>query len=252
MAPFVFDTPLAADIPFTEEFRLDGSFADEPAFAYQDQAADDQHCCVAELPAAAELRRWTDEELLSHYRDVGQTEAFDELVRRYRDELHYYLARYVDDAVLADDVLQNVFLKVHLKRELYRTAHPARPWLYSIATRQAIDALRRRAKHAAVSLDQRVDEDEDSQELISLLPSGADDPLTRLQCEESRQWVRDRLDRLPEMFRQTVVAAYMLDLKNREIAEQMNVPLGTVKSRLHLALAMLKKMAVEEKLVAQD
>lgn len=209
-------------------------------------------CALAELPSEEELREWPDEELLGHYRDAGQTEAFNELVRRYQRELHHYLARYLGDAMLADDVLQNIFLKVHLKRELYRSGRPARPWLYAIATRQAIDALRRRAKHAAHSLDQRLGEDDDaSEEFMTRLPSKAPDPLSELQREEDRQWVKERLGRLPENFRQTVIASYSLDLKHSEIADRMNVPVGTVKSRLHLAIAMLKKMARQEQLVSQ-
>src|SRR3954469_20497923 len=97
----------------------------------------------------------SDEVLLSRYRDEGRTEDFDELVHRYENELYRYLARYLGDSSLAEDVFQNTFLQVHLKRGLYEDGRPVRPWLYSIATHQAVDSLRKAGRHPTVSLDQR-------------------------------------------------------------------------------------------------
>src|SRR5438874_2879239 len=107
--------------------------------------------------AAEDLAQPTDEELLSRYRNEGRTEDFDRLVHRYERELYRYLARYLGDAALADDVFQNTFLQVHLKRGLYEDGRPVRPWLYAIATHQAIDALRKLGRHPTISLDQQVD-----------------------------------------------------------------------------------------------
>src|SRR2546423_1852809 len=81
-------------------------------------------------------------------------EAFGFLVRRYERELYGYLRRYLQDATLAEDVFQNTFLQVYIKSGQYEAGRPVRPWLYTIATHQAIDALRRNGRHQAVSLDE--------------------------------------------------------------------------------------------------
>jgi RNA polymerase sigma-70 factor (ECF subfamily) len=191
-----------------------------------------------------DLARVSDEELLSRYRDKGRPEDFEELVHRYEHELYRYLARYLGDPTLAQDVFQNTFLQVHLKRGLYEDGRPLRPWLYAIATHQAVDALRKVGRHPTVSLDQRASyRGSESVGLVDLLVSEGHGPLAELQGEERREWVRRSVGRLPEALRQTLILAYHQDLKYREIAEVLKIPVGTVKSRLHAALAKLQQMA---------
>jgi RNA polymerase sigma-70 factor, ECF subfamily len=195
--------------------------------------------------AAQDLAQHSDEELLSRYRNEGRAEDFNELVHRYERELFRYLARYLGDPALADDVFQNTFLQVHLKRGLYEDGRPVRPWLYSIATHQAIDALRKAGRHATVSLDQRgpASGDSDPAALVDLLVSETPGPLAELQGEERKEWVREAVAKLPETLRRTLILAYFQDLKYREIADILKIPVGTVKSRLHAALAKLMEMA---------
>jgi RNA polymerase sigma-70 factor (ECF subfamily) len=76
-----------------------------------------------------------------------------------------------------------------------------------------------------------------------LLVSDESGPLAELQGQERREWMRESVDRLPESLRQTLILAYYQDLKYREIAEILKIPVGTVKSRLHAALAKLQEMA---------
>src|SRR2546421_8897084 len=96
----------------------------------------------------------TDEELLRRYRRRGDRGAFAELVRRYETELYTYLQRYLGDSALAEDAFQATFLQVHLKCQQYDESRKLRPWLFTIATNQAIDAQRRNKRHRLVSLDQ--------------------------------------------------------------------------------------------------
>src|SRR5262245_66583459 len=91
----------------------------------------------------------TDEALLTRFRG-GQREAFGLLVRRYERELFGYLCRYLGDASLADDVFQNTFLQVYLKSDQFEDGRQVRPWLYTIATNQAIDALRRAGRQPEI------------------------------------------------------------------------------------------------------
>jgi RNA polymerase sigma-70 factor, ECF subfamily len=195
---------------------------------------------------AQDLSQLADEELMNRYREEGQAALFNELVHRYERELYRYLARYLGDPTAAEDVFQNTFLQVHLKRELFENGRPFRPWLYAIATHQAVDALRKAGRHPTVSLDQRVSaarSESDAGNLVDLLTSDTNGPLAELQESERQEWVRESVARLPETLRQTLILAYHQDLKYREIAEILNIPVGTVKSRLHAALEKLQQMA---------
>lgn len=196
------------------------------------------------LEAMADLAQQSDEELLTRYRDEGRPEDFNALVRRYERELYRYLARYLGDKSLADDVFQNTFLQIHLKRGLYESGRPVRPWIYAIATHQAVDALRKAGRHPTISLDLRTSTgDSDPSALVDLLVSETPGPLTNLQGEERKAWVRQAIEKLPDALRQTLILAYFQDLKYREIAEILNIPVGTVKSRLHAALTKLQELA---------
>lgn len=188
------------------------------------------------------LTTYSDEELLGRF-CRGETEAFGILLRRYERELYGYLRRYLGDSELAEDVFQNTFLALYQKSGQYETGRPVRPWLYTIATHQAIDALRRNNRHQAVSLDQHQKElpDGEVRSLLELLETRGPGPLDQVQGEERREKVRASVDRLPDFLRQVVVLAYYQGLKYREIAEILGIPVGTVKSRLHAALVKLQE-----------
>ena len=194
------------------------------------------------VPPADPMNALSDEELLIRFR-AGETGAFAVLVRRYERELYGYLRRYVNDSTLAEDVFQNTFLQLYLKSAQYEAGRPVRPWLYTIATRQAIDALRRQNRHAVVSLEQAVpDEAEgEAQNLIETLPGAVPGPYDQTAERERRDRVRLEVDRLPEFLRQVLILAYYQGLKYREIAEVLEIPVGTVKSRLHAALVKLQE-----------
>jgi RNA polymerase sigma-70 factor (ECF subfamily) len=186
------------------------------------------------------LTDWSDEELLTAFRK-GRRELFGALVRRYERELYGYLRRYLGDDHLADDVFQNTFLQVYVKADQYEAGRPVRPWLYTIATNQAVDALRRHGRHPAVSLDQTVRETGEGEvrSLLELLESGAAGPLDQVQGEERKVLVRAGVEQLPDFLRQVVILAYYQGMKYRDIADVLDIPVGTVKSRLHAALVKL-------------
>ena len=184
----------------------------------------------------------SDEELLSQF-CLGKTEAFGVLVRRYERELYGYLQRYLGDRDLADDVYQNTFLQLYTKIGTYEPGRPVRPWLYTIATHQAIDALRRNGRHQAVSLEMVREESSgqgDLNGLVHLLESQEPGPFEQLAEQEQRVKVRASVEKLPEPYRQVLLLAYYQGLKYREIADILEIPVGTVKSRLHAALLKLQ------------
>jgi RNA polymerase sigma-70 factor (ECF subfamily) len=185
----------------------------------------------------------SDEDLLTRF-CKGQKEAFGILVRRYERELFGYLRRYLGDSTLAEDVFQNTFLQVYVKSGQYEPGRPVRPWLYTIATNQAIDALRRQGRHQALSLDQAREEpaDGDVRSLMETLESRGPGPADAAEGQERRDRVRASVDRLPDFLRQVLVLAYYQGLKYREIADILDIPVGTVKSRLHAALVKLQEI----------
>ncbi len=183
----------------------------------------------------------TDEQLLARYCNTGDRTVFSTLVRRYERELYNYLRRYLGDAEMAEDAFQATFLQVHLKCETFDPARRFRPWLYTIATNQAIDAQRRNKRHkAAVSLDRGgVDHGEQTQRIGDLLESGVDDPLDEAVRSEQGEWVREAVSRLSDNLRPVIELVYFQGMSYGDAADVLGIPVGTVKSRMHAAVAKL-------------
>ncbi len=180
----------------------------------------------------------SDEELFQNFCDSESTSAYEALVARYERELFSYLRRYVGNAEMAEDVFQATFLQVYVKRDRFEAGRRFRPWLYTIATNQAIDAQRRNRRHRMVSLDQRAGNDDEG-DLMSVVSSTGPTAVENLEDEEAREWVRGAVDGLPETLRAALILVYHQGLKYREAADVLGIPVGTVKSRLHAALAKL-------------
>jgi RNA polymerase sigma-70 factor (ECF subfamily) len=184
----------------------------------------------------------SDEELLLRYRDQGDRRAFDDLVHRYERELFSYLRRYLNDATMAEDTFQQTFLTIHQKCDQYEAGRKFRPWLYTIATNQAIDAQRRNKRHKMISLDrENSTHAEEVGTLMGLLTDREAGPLSNLEHNERRDWIRDAVADLPDQLRAAVTLIYYQGMKYREAAEVLAIPVGTVKSRLHAALIKLNE-----------
>jgi RNA polymerase sigma-70 factor (ECF subfamily) len=185
----------------------------------------------------------SDEQLLLAYRQTGDRDIFSRLVRRYERELYSYLRRYLGDAEMAEDAFQAAFLQVHLKCGQFEPDRSFRPWLYTIATNQAIDAQRRNRRHRMVSLNSagssRQSQGEESGKLIDVMVSSEPDPFARADEIERREQIKQVIAALPEHLRLVVNLVYYQGLKYREAAEVLSVPVGTIKSRLHAAIARL-------------
>lgn len=190
-----------------------------------------------------ELQSWSDEVLLARYREDADRQAFETLVQRYEHELYNYLRRYLGDAQLAEDAFQRTFLQVHMRCGQFDHDRKFRPWLYTIATNQAIDLQRRNKRHRGVSLQQR-QRDEDHNELgalVDLLVSHEEDAEAQFDSAQQRAWVRRALESLGEPLRQVVQLVYFQGLKYREAGDVLGIPTGTVKSRMHAALLKLNE-----------
>lgn len=194
---------------------------------------------AASAPGESGAGGVSDEELLRRSRVGGDAVAFETLVHRYEGELFSYLRRYLGSAEMAEDVFQATFLQVHLKQEHFEDGRRFRPWLYTIATNQAIDAQRRNKRHRIVSLDSKSGDDVGT--LVDMLAGKEDTADLMLEDRESRDWVRAAVDELPEPLKGALMLVYYQGMKYREAADVLGIPVGTVKSRLHAALLKLNE-----------
>lgn len=182
----------------------------------------------------------SDDELLFRYRDSQDVAAFEELVHRYESPLFSYLSRYLRSISLAEEVFQATFVRIHEKCGLFSPDKRFRPWLYSIATHQAIDCLRKEKRHQAVSLDKQQGL-ADATSLVELLESRFPTPPENLERRERADWTRRAVAELPDEIRTLILLIYFQGLKYREAAEALEIPIGTVKSRVHAALLRLNE-----------
>ncbi len=135
--------------------------------------------------------------------------------------------RYLGGAAIAEDAFQATFLQVHLKRDQFEAERSFRPWLYTIATHQAIDAQRRDRRHHLTSLNGIGSSNDDIESPIPLadsLVSREPDAAANAECDERSQWIGRAIGQLPEPLRATVLLVYYQGLKYREAAEVLGFP----------------------------
>lgn len=191
--------------------------------------------------AAAGLEDLADEALIIQYRESGDRAIYEVLISRYEREIFSYLRRYIGNAEMAEDAFQGTFLQVHLKCQQFDAKRRFRPWLYAIATNQAIDCQRRNKRHRMVSLDRVAGSDDDqrsgswSDKLVGSVPN----PLATASQHEDGKWVHESVASLGQPMQQVIHLVYYQGLKYREAAEALGIPVGTVKSRLHAAVQRL-------------
>ena len=187
------------------------------------------------------LISWSDEKLLLSYQSNPESGVFEELVHRYEKELYGYLRHYLGDAEMAADVFQQTFLQVHLKCGQFEPGRKVRPWLYTVATNQAIDWQRRNRRHRMSSLDRatRGNAEDEKATLAELVGVSASSPAENVEVAEQNEAIRQAVESLPKVFQEVVMLVYFQGLKYREAAQVLSLPVGTVKSRLHTAVQKL-------------
>ena len=178
----------------------------------------------------------TDEQLLLHYTQ-GDTAAFEQLVQRYRRELFNFLARFIGDPSLADDIFQETFLQVHLSAGGFDFSRRLKPWLFTIAANKARDAMRSRSRKSAVPLDAMIGHgDEAASRFVDLMPAQVPPPSENIENRETAEAVQTIVKQMPESLRTVILFSYFNGFAYKDIAEMLGIPLGTVKSRLHMAV----------------
>lgn len=162
---------------------------------------------------------------------LGDAEAFDELVERFHPALFRYIRRLTGSDDAASDTVQDVWLRVVRGLPRLREPERLRAWIFGIAHRALMDRLR-----------QRYARPEDTGVDVSGVP--AEDQ--ELLPEDDSELLRRALDRVPVVEREALTLFYLQELTLNEIADALGVPVGTVKSRLFRARGLLRNEMAKE------
>ncbi len=193
------------------------------------------------------LAEMSDEQLVEQYR-AGRREAFAQIVQRYEGDLFRFLVRFVRRPAVADDLFQETFLQVHVSIEQFDTTRRFRPWLFTIAANKARDHLRRN-KNAAVNILTSPaggaggaagggrSTAGDGPAMIDLLQDDLPLPQQAAIDQETRLLVQQTVEQLPDHLKEIILLAYFERFAYKDIADMLGIPVGTVKSRLHAAVA---------------
>lgn len=181
----------------------------------------------------------SDEELLASY-VAGRAQDYDELVRRYGPAVYSFLVRFVGNPATAEDLVQDVFLQVHLAASSFDPQRRFRPWLFTIAANKARDHLRGRGRHATQSLDASQNPEQPS--IAGQVESAGADVVEAMNESERAAAVRRQIAAMPEHLRIILIMGYYQQMPYAEIAEVLDIPVGTVKSRLHAAVQHFAKL----------
>ncbi len=168
----------------------------------------------------------------------GQQHRFADLVNRYQSQIVNYVCRMLGNYEDAVDLSQDVFLKAYSGLGSYRPQYPFPAWLFRIARNAAIDEIRKR-RLLTVSLDAPV-EFEDGTAGREVESPGRDPQDSYLGVEFAGR-ISSAIDGLPEKYREPIILRHAADLSYEEIAETLELPIGTVKTRIFRARDALRR-----------
>jgi len=183
--------------------------------------------------------RYTDEELIARFQD-GDEQAYVELVNRYRDRLMTFVYRFVNDMEKAEDIVQDTMMKLFTHRHFYRNIAKFSTWIYTIAGNLAKTELRRKKRHKVTNLSQMGFEEREYQ-----LPSVEPETGETAQGHFAEKQIQKAIQELPLHFRTVVILRDIQELSYEEISKIVDVPLGTVKSRINRARLQLQQALKE-------
>lgn len=168
----------------------------------------------------------------------GDGKAYDELILLYKDAVHGIIYRMVRNQQEAEDLTQEAFIKAYNSINSFNEEYAFSTWLFKIATNNCIDFFRKR-KLKTQSMDQsiRYKDDEIKQEYAD--PERTADK--EILASEKTKLIRQAIEQLPEKYRTAIILRHTEEKSYEEIAELLDLPLGTVKARIFRAREMLKK-----------
>lgn len=169
----------------------------------------------------------TDETLIARFQK-GDVQAFDVLVRRYKDQLLNYVYRFVGNRVDAEDIVQETFLRVFKNKHYYKEIAKFSTWVYTIAGNLAKTELRRRKRRKVFSVSNFVNEERDYD-----IPDMDQTPEQKVDGSLKDDIIQKAIDKLPSKFKEVILLRDVQGFSYEEISQILNIPLGTVKSRVN-------------------
>ncbi len=187
------------------------------------------------------LENRTDAELLESF-SAGDEAAFNIIVSRYKNGLYSFLKKFINNQDLIEDVFQETFLQLFTSRESFDSSRPLRPWLFTIAANKAKDALRKQHRNATISISAIANSEEMSfDDALNTITSDNVVPYDNVEKDEIAVRVRQVIANIPENLREILILAYFNKFSYKQTAQILSIPIGTVKSRLHTAVARFAK-----------
>ncbi len=186
------------------------------------------------------LRQKTDHELIHLFRD-GDLQALEALVIRHKDKLYTSIVFLVKDKYLAEDIFQDVLIKVidTIRGGRYTEEGKFLPWAMRIAHNLCVDHFRKVKRTPAI----KTSDDRDIFEVLNFTEEGAD---TKMMKRQSHDRVRQMLDLLPEDQKEVIILRHYADLSFKEIASLTNCSINTALGRMRYGLINLRKMMLEK------
>ncbi len=194
------------------------------------------------MPSRVDYSSLTDEELIEMIKG-GSIELFEVIVKRYQKKLVNYIYRMINDFESAMELCQEVFIKVYNSLDKYNPSFKFTTWIHRISSNATIDWMRKK-KIDAYSIDSN--EDDDSPSLSSQIPSTELSPLQTLEMDQLQGRIEAAIEELPYIYKQLIVLRHINELSYEEIAEAVDLPLGTVKNRIFRGREMLKAKLMTE------
>jgi RNA polymerase sigma-70 factor (ECF subfamily) len=194
----------------------------------------------------------SDEQLMSSLLEEGDLKAFEELITRYEQSLFNYIYRYMGDFHTAQDLFQETFYLIFKNRKTFNVDLRFSTWVYRIATNVCIDELRKKERQLEVSLEDNKHSNESSLQFKERgvnpnpIDSSLEEKLIKKDLEEKIKYL---VNSLPEKLKSVFVLSEYQELPCREIAKILEIPLGTVKSRLHHSFKLLVDLIKKKGLV---
>jgi RNA polymerase sigma-70 factor (ECF subfamily) len=168
--------------------------------------------------------------------------AFEALVARWQARLLSFFFRQGGDRELAEDCAQEVFVRLYRSKEHYEPSARFPTFLFTIARNHWIDVARARQVRPDLLASRGRDESDEGEDRLSRLPSAESAPAEQTMLADDVTRLRDALRRLPETLRDVVQLGVIEALPYAEVSSILSIPVGTVKSRVHAAVAALRAM----------
>lgn len=185
----------------------------------------------------------SDADLMARIRS-GDDRAFETLYACYGDAIHRHATRITRSSSAADDLVQEVFLRLWTRADQWRGEGSVRGWLLSIATNLALNYLRSVRRRPQRPLESVVDAAAGEEESAApgwMVDASLLGPDAIVEAAEQRDFLQRRISALPEEKREVFRMVHEDEMSIRDVADALRIPEGTVKSRLHYARARLAR-----------